>query len=172
MLGVVMKISGPEVEIWGRNPGYLGSANYRIQIPLDSVVRIGRGKIRPLKPNEQRREHQQQVQAVKPEREEQAASTPPPPPPEPEPLAKRGPGRPRKNPELEPEAPHRKFSSQLADQASAMIKPQFGPSTVDSESLTSRPTPPDQTDLNPDLLRPLTVKLPSAHDIPRKDQDT
>jgi hypothetical protein len=161
-----MKISGPEVEIWGRNPGYLGSANYRTQIPLDSVVRIGRGKIRPLKPNEQRRTPQQKEQS------------PPPPPPQPKPPvepeqpAKRGPGRPRKNPEQEPESAHRKFASQLADQASAMIKPQFGPSTVDSDSLVSRPTPPDQTDLDPDLLRPLTVKLPSANDIPRKDQDT
>lgn len=50
--GTIIGIAGREITIWGRQPGYLGSKSFRVQVPASSVMYVGRGILRPVRPGE------------------------------------------------------------------------------------------------------------------------
>jgi len=52
--GTVINVSGKEITVWGRQPGYLGSKSFRIQVPASSVRYVGKAILRPLRPGESR----------------------------------------------------------------------------------------------------------------------
>jgi len=55
VFGVVLENMQGQLKLWGRQPGYLGSQAYLLQVDAKNVMYVGQGKIRPLKPGEERR---------------------------------------------------------------------------------------------------------------------
>lgn len=171
VMGIVMSIIGKELLLWGRNPGYLGSENYKLQVRADHVMRIGRGRVRPLRPGESRKPVPTQTQAPKEEEpKQQLAPMPVKQEPTPEPV-KRGPGRPRKNPLPEPQQPTETQASPppiVRDEETQAAALAFG-LDIDSESIIPKPKP--QEEINPELLKTVQVRRPSAYEVHRPTQN-
>ncbi|MGW8177655.1 MAG: hypothetical protein ACWGQW_02505 [bacterium] len=159
-LGIVLRVSGQELVIWGRSAHTEDAKGVQFTVRCNAadVFYVGKGKLRPLREGEEKRQAlpgNNQAAA----RPAMGMAPPNPPPNEPEPRSA-------------PFTPAQQEKRQLPPKAASLppeepkVKSGIGGSVPpDSDSIDLRPRPTKGEDVDPKLLKPAVFSGPNARDI-------